>query len=225
MKLGIVVPAAGTASRFGGGDLGKLMWPVLGRPVLSWTLAALGGYAWPGECRVVIPARPSDFEAISQVATSVLSHSWALCEGGDTRELSVRLAVQRLADWATHILIHDAARPVLSGELLARLMAESHHDCVIPIIPCVDTLKEVIDGQVRRTVSRENLYRVQTPQLFRAEVLRDLYARFPVTGMTDEAGLCERAGVPVKTVLGDTRNLKLTHREDLVFLEMFLGGT
>lgn len=224
MRLGIVVPAAGTASRFGGGPLGKLMWPVLGRPVLSWTLAALSGYAWPGECRVVIPARPSNFEAISQVANSVLSHSWELCEGGDTRELSVRLAVATLADWATHILVHDAARPVLSDDVLARLMAESHNDCVIPVIPSVDTLKEVIDGQVRRTVSRENLYRVQTPQVFRVETLTDLYARYPVTGMTDEAGLCERAGIPVMTVLGDTRNVKLTYQEDVPFLEMFLRG-
>ena len=224
MKLGIVVPAAGTALRFGGGGLGKLMWPVLGRPVLSWTLEALSQYPWPGECRVVIPARPSDFAPISQIANLVLSQPWTLCEGGDTREMSVRLAVASLGDWATHILIHDAARPVLSGDLLGRLMSESHRACVIPVIPCVDTLKEVIEGQVQRTVSRENLYRVQTPQLFRAETLLELYARYPVTGMTDEAGLCERAGMPVMTVLGDTRNVKLTHQEDLPFLEMFLRG-
>jgi 2-C-methyl-D-erythritol 4-phosphate cytidylyltransferase len=222
MKLGIVLPAAGTATRFGG-DLGKLLWPVLGRSVLSWTLSALDDYDWACSCRFVVATRDQDRDVVTQLVSETVRHSWEICLGGATREASVRAAVQALGDWPTHIMVHDAARPMVSAELIARLLVHPELPCVIPVIPCADTLKEVVGGYVQRTVPRDHLYRVQTPQVFRAEVLHHIYANGEPSAVTDEAGLCEYFGIPVKTVLGDSCNIKLTFQDELPFLSMYLA--
>jgi len=222
MKLGIIVPSAGSGSRFGDAK-GKLLREVFGQPILYWTLSALNDYAWPAACRFVLPTREQDVPVIAEICQKVLKHDWQLCLGGETREASVRAAVAALGDWPTHILVHDAARPVVPPDFLDRLMAEAAAPCVIPVIPCADTLKEVVDGYVRRTVSRENLYRVQTPQLFSADVLKAVYGAYASSAVTDEAGLCERSGIPVKTVLGDNCNIKVTYPDEISFVEMYLS--
>jgi 2-C-methyl-D-erythritol 4-phosphate cytidylyltransferase len=222
MKLGIVVPAGGSATRFGG-DYGKLRWPILGRPVFSWTLSALARYDWPCACKLVVAARADDHAWMSRALSDMVQFPWLVCQGGATRDASVRAAVLALGDWPTHILVHDAARPVLAFGLLERLLAHPEAPCVIPVLPSTDTLKEVVDGYVQRTVPRDTLYRVQTPQVFRAEVLNGLYAKGSEVPVTDEARLCELFGVPVKTVVGDSCNIKLTYQDELPFLEMYLS--
>jgi 2-C-methyl-D-erythritol 4-phosphate cytidylyltransferase len=222
MKLGIVVPAAGSGTRFGDAR-GKLLMEIFGEPVLYWTLSALNTYPWAAACRFVIPTRKQDFQAITEICQQVMRHDWSLCLGGDTREASVRAAVSELGEWPTHVLIHDAARPVLASDFLDRLMAASDAPCVIPVVPCSDTLKEVVGGYVRRTISRDHVYRVQTPQLFSADVLHAVYGDYASSAVTDEAGLCERAGIPVRTVLGDSCNIKLTYPDEMPFVEMYLS--
>jgi 2-C-methyl-D-erythritol 4-phosphate cytidylyltransferase len=139
--------------------------------------------------------------------------------GGQTRAQSVKNAVSRLTD-CDWILIHDAARPNVSGELIARVLeGGTRYLAVIPGIPVTDTLKRVSGDQVVSTVSREDLVAVQTPQLFHRTVLADAYDKIAIDDtVTDEGALVEKAGYPIFVVPGDPANLKITTPSDLDYL-------
>jgi len=148
--------------------------------------------------------------------------------GGGTRAESVLLGMRQMRervsddDW---LLVHDAARPCLTRELVGRLVQELEADEVggLLAIPAADTLKRD-DGARRclRTESREHLWQAQTPQMFRYGQLVDAYARFP--DVTDEAGAIEHAGGVPKLVRGDARNIKVTYPEDLAVAAAILGS-
>lgn len=224
MQISVIVPAAGASSRFG--KQSKLLWPLCGKPVLYWTLKALDDHLRnslkPTQlCEFVLPIRDADRETVETLCTATLTHPWRLCLGGDSREKSVRLAVQDISPETTHLLIHDAARPLPDKDLLKRLLGRENASCVIPAIPCVDTLKEIQNDTVVRTISREKLYRVQTPQLFQRKALQKAYT-YPIGNATDEAGLCETAGLQVEMVLGNAQNLKLTYQDEVPLFEALL---
>lgn len=217
IRLGIILPAAGSGTRFDP-YTPKIFWPIANHPVLFWTLRALLQYPWPVPTQVVIATQKQDLPLIKKIFQDVQKSTLILpemkyCLGGNTREISVRNAIAQLSD-VTHVLIHDAARPALPSDMIDRLLTSLHLPCTIPVLPCVDTLKEVHNNQVSRTVPRDTLYRVQTPQLFAYASLIDAYTQ-PAANTTDEAGLCETIGIPVATVRGDSRAMKLTHKDEL----------
>ncbi|MDO8519230.1 MAG: 2-C-methyl-D-erythritol 4-phosphate cytidylyltransferase, partial [Deltaproteobacteria bacterium] len=122
------------------------------------------------------------------------------------------------------VLIHDAARPLVSPALIQRVIAAvKERGAVVPVISVSDTVKKTVEGRVVGTVDRKELALAQTPQGFRAGFLKKAYAKVPVSEeVTDEAKLLELAGLPVFTVEGEKNNIKITTPEDLLLAECFL---
>ncbi len=147
----------------------------------------------------------------------------AVVTGGDSRSESVRLALSEIPDDAAVVLVHDAARPLVSDTVIERLLAPLNEgwDGVVPALPVSDTVKKVRRDQVVETLARDELVAVQTPQAFVASVLRDAL-QGEVTGASDCASLVEGRGGRVKVVAGDRRLLKITDPEDLALVESWL---
>ncbi|RLE16112.1 MAG: 2-C-methyl-D-erythritol 4-phosphate cytidylyltransferase [Actinobacteria bacterium] len=149
--------------------------------------------------------------------------------GGSRRRDSVACGLGAVPDIADWVLIHDAARPLVTPQLIERVLARASMgdvDGVIPAVPVTDTLKRVQDEAVLATVDRNGLSTVQTPQAFRVPVLRAAHDS-DITDATDDAGLVERADGTVVAVMGDPMNIKITNPGDLeiarVYLEVLRG--
>jgi len=208
----VLVVAAGRGRRFGG-DLPKQYHDLAGRMVLRHTLAAFATNPEIDAVRAVI--HPDDRQ-LYDIAASGL----ALLEpvsGGASRQDSVRLGLESLAALAPErVLIHDAARPFIDAGTIGRVVAAlASHSAALPVVPVADTLKRGLDGFVSDTISRESLFRAQTPQGFRyADILA---AHKAVIGeeLTDDAAVAERAGLAVALVAGAEDNVKITTAADL----------
>jgi len=146
--------------------------------------------------------------------------------GGRTRQDSVRLGLRALSIAPHMVLVHDAARPLVTASLIRRLLrSAARATAVVPALPVTDTLKQVRRGRtVGRTVSRDGLWTVQTPQVFDYELLCRAHRRVRAARMaaTDDAALVERLGAPVLLVPGSRRNIKITRRGDMRIAEMWL---
>jgi 2-C-methyl-D-erythritol 4-phosphate cytidylyltransferase/2-C-methyl-D-erythritol 2,4-cyclodiphosphate synthase len=220
----VIVVAAGSSARMGGQD--KLAAQVGGRPLLAWTLDALAGST--SVARIVVVT------ATAKVA-SIAGAAWlpdcvsAVVAGGARRQDSVAAGVEALADGpgSKVILIHDGARPLVSAALVdAVAQAAAIFGAAIPVLPVVDTLKQVEDGRVLGTVERSGLAAAQTPQGVRRDVLATAYAAFPPAGpetWTDEAALLEACRIPVHALPGESANLKVTLPIDLRLVEAALA--
>jgi 2-C-methyl-D-erythritol 4-phosphate cytidylyltransferase len=143
--------------------------------------------------------------------------------GGATRAESVRAALAEVPEDALVVLVHDAARPLLTDDVLERVLAPLSEgwDGVVPGLPIVDTVKTVSGEAVTGTLSREKLIAVQTPQAFLASKLREAYAG-DLSGATDCSSLVEARGGRVKWVEGDPRLLKVTTKADLELVAAWL---
>ncbi|MDX1505577.1 MAG: 2-C-methyl-D-erythritol 4-phosphate cytidylyltransferase [Spongiibacter sp.] len=225
-RLWAVVPAAGKGSRFGA-DCPKQYLDLGNAAVIEHSLHAL--LAEPRIATVVVALRGDDSH-FQQLAVSRNSRVRAV-QGGAERADSVELALASIAqdagerDW---VLVHDAARPCLSGSDLSRLIEEClARDCGgILAQPMVDTVKRANDRQqVVETVDRTVLWRAQTPQMFPLADLFSALADCRKRGVlvTDEASAIEATGGHVAIIQGSHRNIKITHREDLALAEFFLN--
>lgn len=145
-------------------------------------------------------------------------------EGGATRSESVRAGLSAVPDDVEVIVVHDAARPLASRGLFAATIAAvgAGADGAIPALPVVDTVKRVAEGHVVETVPRDDLVVVQTPQAFRAGILREVHGR-GASG-TDDAALVEAAGGRVAIVDGEARNVKVTRASDLEVIQALLDA-
>lgn len=200
-----IVVAGGGGLRFGGP---KQFEDLLGRRVLDWSVAAARD-----ACDGVVVVVPADRVTDGTVA------------GGPTRSASVRAGLAAVPADAEIVVVHDAARPLAGADLFERTVAavRGGADAAIPGVPVTDTVKQVEDGRVVATVDRSRLVAVQTPQAFRAAVLRRAHAGDP--DATDDASLVEALGGRVVVVDGDPRNLKLTSPEDLLVARALLAET
>ena len=209
--VAVLVVAAGKGERVGGA-VPKQYAPLMGKPVLRWTLDA-----WvrqPNVTAIQVAIGP-DQEALYADAVAGLDLR-APIAGGATRQESVRLGLEALADVLPDIvLIHDAARPLVSDRLITAVIAslEAGADAAVPLLPVADTLKKH-DGSAWNTVSRDGLHRAQTPQGFRfAKILR-AHRHFAQRNVTDDMALAELAGLHIREVAGEEENLKITTPED-----------
>lgn len=171
-------------------------------------------------------AAPPGWEepAILLAEELVASKVSAVVAGGDTRTASVRTALGEVADEALVIVVHDAARPLVSDEVVERVLAplSAGFDGAVPGLPVVDTLKREAGGLVSETVDRTGLVAVQTPQAFAAGPFRAAFER-AVEAATDCASMVEAAGGRVGVVDGDPRLLKVTTQADLELVEQLLS--
>lgn len=204
MEAWAVVVAAGSGSRFGAqkqfADLG-------GRPVLDWSLAT-ARRACAGIVLVLPPEQANDPDPAWKVD--------AVVPGGATRSASVRAGLEAVPDRAEVVAVHDAARPLASLELWCAVIeaVAAGADAAIPATPVTDTVKEVGVGGHLLTLDRSRLVAVQTPQAFRAALIKDLHRAGAEA--TDDAALVEAAGGTVQLVAAPSHNLKITSPIDLI---------
>jgi 2-C-methyl-D-erythritol 4-phosphate cytidylyltransferase len=145
--------------------------------------------------------------------------------GGDRRRDSVAAGLSHVPESIEWVLVHDAARPLATVDLVRRVLsatADTNADGVVPANPVTDTIKRVRDSFIVETVDRSELVTVQTPQAFRADVLRAAHEMDPEEDVTDDAGLVERAGGLVMTIPGESTNIKITYEGDLRIAESYL---
>jgi 2-C-methyl-D-erythritol 4-phosphate cytidylyltransferase len=214
MSVWALLVAAGTGERLGG-DRPKAFMGLGELPLLAEPLRRLDESGWVDAIVVVVPVgweEPAILLTEELAATKVV----AAVTGGATRAESVRAALAEVADDALIVIVHDAARPLVSEEVLERVLAPLSEgwDGVVPGLPLTDTVKSVDGERVAGTESREKLVAVQTPQAFLAPKLREAYAG-DLTGATDCSSLVEACGGRVKVVQGDPRLLKVTTQADL----------
>ena len=213
--------AAGTGERLGG-DRPKAFAPLAGRPLLAESLERLE--ASERIDAIVIVAPPEWEEPAILVAEEVGAGKVVACvAGGSTRAESVRIGVGEVPEDAAAILVHDAARPLVTDEVITRVLAPlgEGFDGAVPGLPISDTVKRAPGGTVSETVDRSDLYTVQTPQAFVAAAFRRALAAVGEDA-TDCAGIVERAGGRVRVVEGDPRLVKVTTPADLAAVESLL---
>lgn len=223
--VAVLVPAAGLGLRLGPGTP-KALRPLRGESLLVHAVRRI--IATPSVGCVVVAAPP---DAIDQVAIMLAplrgpdTAEITVVAGGATRQASVAAALAVVAERYDIVLVHDAARaltPSLLFERVATAIREGH-GAVIPVLPVVDTIKQVdTAGDVLGTVDRSALRAVQTPQGFRRTVLEAAHAA-AVDDLTDDAGLAEKIGITVHTVPGDDAAMKITRPFDLAVAELLLG--
>lgn len=221
MSVAALIVAAGRGSRAGEG-VPKQYRPLAGRPVVARTLEAL--LAHPQVDQTVVVIHPDDLDlyraCVDLLAPPLLDVLLPHALGGETRQISVRQGLEALAESAPEIvLVHDAARPLVSPALIDRAIAAARRfGAVVPGTAVTDTIKVVgSHGEVVSTLEREKLRTIQTPQAFRFGDLLDAHRRAAVSGrhaFTDDGALAEWAGLAVHVFEGDRGNIKLTLPSD-----------
>lgn len=220
----LLIVAAGSGRRMGA-SANKLLLPLLGRPVLAWTLeAALASEAirWIG-----IVGQPVDAEAVAAIVAASGADrpvQWIL--GGETRQESVQRGLAALPEAAAGVLIHDGARCLVEPSLFGRCAeAVAAGEAVIAATPVTDTIKQVDEGgRIHATPDRQFLWAAQTPQGFPVATLTAAHAQAEREGwsVTDDASLFERLGLPVQVLEAPPSNIKLTTPIDLTLAEAVL---
>ena len=205
-----IIPAGGSGERLGA-DRPKAFVVCAGRPLIEWSLDVLGSVC----DRVVVAAPPGYDEGPDRV------------RGGESRSASVRNALVAAPE-AEIAVIHDAARPLVTRELVERCLAAVGPgiDGAIAAIPMTDTVKDVApDGRVLRTLDRSSLWAIQTPQVFKADILRRALERdaSALAAATDDAWLVDDAGGVITVVESYPENLKVTRASDLRIAEALLA--
>jgi 2-C-methyl-D-erythritol 4-phosphate cytidylyltransferase len=207
-----VIVAAGTSSRMGGVD--KLAEPLLGRPLLAWSVEAMANAETVDRIVVVTHADRVDGLRVEEWLLAAGDSRVEVVAGGEQRSDSVRAGVA--ATDAEVVLVHDGARPLASSALVdAVAHASAERGAAVPAIPVVDSLKRLATNAIASAVDREGLLRAQTPQGARRELLLDAFDRAAGAAYTDEAALLGAAGINVVMVPGEAANIKVTDAADL----------
>ncbi len=221
--VGVIIVAAGSSTRMASGELKQFRW-IAGKPMLLHSVQSFQARADVCMVVAVVPPRyagdppPWLFQSdLERLLVTV---------GGRERGDSVRAGLDDLPPEARVVLVHDAARPFPSADMVDRVIAEARAGNVaIPGIRVVDTLKRVDDaGTVTETVHRAGLWRAQTPQGFPREVIDRVHevAVAQRLSLTDDAALCEHLGIPVRMVQGSELAMKVTEEEDFERLTVLI---
>jgi 2-C-methyl-D-erythritol 4-phosphate cytidylyltransferase / 2-C-methyl-D-erythritol 2,4-cyclodiphosphate synthase len=222
MFVSAIIAAAGRGERLGGSRLKQLL-VVGGRPILEHSVSAFLHHPAIDEIVVALPAELVDDPPgyLRQSAKPV-----RLVAGGARRRDSVASAFQRVAAHADVVLVHDAARPFVSAQLIGRIIAAANESgAALAALPARDTVKLAQSDDaslVKETLPRESIFLAQAPQAFRRDFLRDALALNEAA--TDEAALAERAGHVVRLVEGEASNIKITVPDDLKVAEAIAGN-
>jgi 2-C-methyl-D-erythritol 4-phosphate cytidylyltransferase len=218
----VVIAAAGSGKRFGT-DIPKQFHTIGGKPILVHTLEKFESCVAVDE--IVVVASNDRLEFTEQLVSDAgFSKVIKIVAGGDTRTRSVANGFAAVSPEAEIVAVHDAARPFVTPEEIAAVIekaAETGAACLVGAV--VDTIKEVSDGTIVRTIDRVKLRRALTPQAFRYSVLEKALAD-AAGDATDEAMLVEMLGVAVACVEGGGRNIKITTPDDILIAEAFLRG-
>lgn len=226
-KFFALIPAAGSGSRMEN-KLPKQYLSLAGRPMIYHAVRTLCLSSEIASVFVVLDSEDSEWLKYdwSEFSSKLIVFN---C-GGETRAMSILNGLKTASeasfigddDW---VLVHDAARPCLSEELLKKLLNELADDAVggLLAVPLSDTLKRSgANDRVKKTESRKDLWQAQTPQMFRYKLLMNALCKPDSITMTDDASAVEALGLYPKLVLGDVRNIKITYPQDLTLAELIL---
>lgn len=234
-----IIPAAGLGKRFGP-DSNKPFLSLGGKPLILWSLQKLEAVT---DIVEIIPVlQPKDRERGKNIFEEHgISKVKKIAPGGKERQDSVSNGLNLIQDKDCIVLIHDAARPFIEKDSIIHAIheltnlpsatvlheeksASDGYDGVVLGVPLKDTIKEAADKIVHKTLKRDLLWSIQTPQLFRFSSISTAYAKASEDGYyaTDDSALVERYGGKIKIVMGSYKNIKITTPEDLVIAEAFL---
>lgn len=219
-RVAAIIVAAGESKRMGGQD--KIFAPLLAQPLLAWTVNAF--QASPCVDTIVLVIHPKNLRrAAALVRAQGYSKVEAICPGGARRQDSVRHGLDRVGD-AQWVIIHDGARPCVDPSLIQRGVEEAQRaGAAVAATPVKDTIKLVSpdDGFVLDTPPRPHLWAVQTPQVFRSDLIRRAHELI-AEDAPDDAAMVERLGHQVKVYPGSYENIKVTTPLDLAYAELIL---
>ncbi len=226
-KVIAIIPAAGLGKRFGP-DANKPFLLLDGKPLIVWSLQQMEAVA---DIVEIIPVlQPKDMESGKELLEDYgITKIKKIAPGGRERQDSVRNGLKLVEEKDCIVLIHDAARPLIQQGLIINALRElqesiNAYDGVILGVPLKDTIKEASETVVQKTLKRERLWAIQTPQLFRFGSILRAYEKASEDGYyaTDDSALVERYGGRIKIVMGSYENIKITTPEDLVIAEALL---
>lgn len=214
-----VFMAAGSGTRMGGG-IPKQFLTISGRPILQMSIECLLS-AVPG-INVVTVLPKTFIQSWKDYCNSCsFDCPQIIVEGGLTRFHSVKNALSKVPDGAI-VMIHDGVRPLVSTELIVRMLAKMKNcRAVVPAIPVTDTLRST--DQHIPAPDRSKLVAVQTPQIFLSEDIKSAYLQAYDTAFTDDASVAARKGIPITLVEGEKTNLKITTPEDLLLARAIIS--
>ncbi len=218
-ETGVVIVAAGVSRRMG--DVDKVFAALLDKPLISHTVAAFEEFPQVGE--IVLVLHRDNLERGRALAAE---EGWRkvsrVCAGGERRQDSVKAGLDCLST-CRWVMVHDGARPCVTPDILERCIQEAARTgAAIPTVPVNDTIKSVdAEGVVLRTVPRDELRAVQTPQVFSYDLLRKAY-QGNLDEVTDDASLVEMLGHEVRVFQGSPDNIKITTKTDLLLAEAIL---
>jgi len=217
-----VIAAAGLSQRFKGED--KLFYRVGGKPVLAYTIEAFQNCKLIDD--IIVVAREDKYESIGEICSEYgFNKVSKVIKGGLSRTESVINGVFAASGKARLIAIHDGARPCIDIEIIKNtIYAAAKYHAAAPAVQIISTVKRVKNSSIVDTVSREGLFEIQTPQVFRAEIIKAALTKAAKKALTltDDCMAAEMIGVPVHIVEGSRSNIKITEDEDLSIAECLL---
>ncbi len=223
-KIKAIVPSAGIGKRFGS-NISKPFQKLMGKPLLVWSLEALESVE---EIEEIIPVLREDIieKGADIFEKYKLSKIKRIAQGGEERQDSVYNGLKLIDDKDCIVLIHDGVRPLIEKNLIEKTIKElkvgkggvEGFDGVVLGVPVKDTIKEAKRGIIKKTLKRDSLWAIQTPQVFPYAIISKVYERSIRDGFysTDDAALVEKYGGKVKVIMGSYRNIKITTPEDLI---------
>ena len=215
MKINAIIPAGGTSSRFGAKN--KLIEKINGKEVICYTAEV---FEYSNVNEIIICAHPTIIKELETIFKDF--KKIRIVQGGNCRQQSVFNGLK--SDKCDYVLIHDAARPVISSELVNRTIeyvVEKH--AVAVATKTTDTIKEVQDGKIIRTIDRAKLYNTQTPQAFEYNLILNAHKKLEGQNFTDDAGMLEYLGETVYILDGSYKNIKITTLSDIDIAKIYLN--
>ncbi len=219
MKLSIIIPAAGNGSRMGG-DVHKQFLLLDEKPIIVHTIEKFLFLQSP----IIIATQRENFSFLKKTLSQYsLPKNIQIVEGGERRQDSIFSALSFIEKNTDIVVVHDAVRPFVSSKIINEVIEQaSQHSASIVAVPMKDTVKTVIENRVEKTLDRSTVWNVQTPQVFRYQLLMDSYINAQKNNIsaTDDSFLVEQLGISPIVVKGDYHNIKITTPEDLLIADI-----
>lgn len=214
-KVNAIIPAGGTSSRFG--NKNKLLEKIYNKEVIKYTIEA---FEKSEVDEIIICANINIIEELKEIFKN--SQKVKIIEGGATRQESVFNGLKDSE--CDYVLIHDGARPMISTDLINSAIEEVKTKKALTVATkTIDTIKEVIDGKIVRTIDRAKLYNTQTPQAFEYNLIKDAHMKLYGKNFTDDAGMLEELGQTVYILNGSYKNIKITTQNDIDIAKIYLA--
>ncbi len=214
-KVNAIIPAGGTSSRFGKSN--KLLEKIGEKEVIKYTVEA---FEKSNVDEIIICANVAIIDDLKKILNDC--KKVRIIEGGASRQESVFNGIK--ACECDYVLIHDAARPMITTDLINTAIDEVIFKNALTVATkTIDTIKEVVDGKIVKTIDRSKLYNTQTPQAFRYDLIREAHEKLLGQSFTDDAGMLEALGQTVYILNGSYKNIKITTQNDIDIAKIYLA--